>query len=198
MMNNHRPAVAIVDQNILSAMGLRHILQEVMPIMDVVSFGSFAELQANQPDRYVHYFVTMSVVLENRTFFTERRNKTIVLSPSLDHAQIADFHTICTNVTEEQLVRAILALEQHAHGRGQHLPEMPAHANAMPLSSREVEVLSLIAKGMMNKEIADRLNIGLTTVISHRKNIQEKLGVKTISALTIYAVMHGLVDINKI
>ena len=198
MMNNHRPAVAIVDQNILSAMGLRHILQEVMPIMDVVSFGSFAELQANQPDRHVHYFVTMSVVLENRTFFTERRNKTIVLSPSLDHAQLADFHTICTNVTEEQLVRAILALEQHAHGRGQHLPEMPAHANAMPLSSREVEVLSLIAKGMMNKEIADRLNIGLTTVISHRKNIQEKLGVKTISALTIYAVMHGLVDINKI
>lgn len=197
-MNNHRPAVAIVDQNILSAMGLRHILQEVMPIMDVLSFGSFAELQANQPDRYVHYFVTMSVVLENRTFFTERRNKTIVLSPSLDHAQVADFHTICTNVTEEQLVRAILALEQHAHGRGQHLPEMPAHANAMPLSSREVEVLSLIAKGMMNKEIADRLNIGLTTVISHRKNIQEKLGVKTISALTIYAVMHGLVDINKI
>lgn len=197
-MNNHRPAVAIVDQNILSAMGLRHILQEVMPIMDIVSFGSFAELQANQPDRYVHYFVTMSVVLENRTFFTERRNKTIVLSPSLDHAQLAGFHTICTNVTEEQLVRAILALEQHAHGRGQHLPEMPAHANAMPLSSREVEVLSLIAKGLMNKEIADRLNIGLTTVISHRKNIQEKLGVKTVSALTIYAVMHGLVDINRI
>lgn len=198
MLNTHRPTVAIVDQNILSAMGLRHILQEVMPIMDVVSFGSFAELQANQPDSYVHYFATMSVVLENRTFFTERRNKTIVLSPSLDHAQLADFHTVCTNVTEEQLVRAILALEQHAHGRGQHLPEMPAHANAMPLSSREVEVLSLIAKGMMNKEIADRLNIGLTTVISHRKNIQEKLGVKTISALTIYAVMHGLVDINKI
>ena len=197
-MNSHRPTVAIVDQNILSAMGLRHILQEVMPIMDIVSFGSFAELQANQPDRYVHYFVTMSVVLENRTFFTERRNKTIILSPSLDHAQLAGFHTICTNVTEEQLVRAILALEQHAHGRGQHLPEMPAHANAMPLSSREVEVLSLIAKGLMNKEIADRLNIGLTTVISHRKNIQEKLGVKTVSALTIYAVMHGLVDINRI
>ena len=34
--------------------------------------------------------------------------------------------------------------------------------------------------------------------ISHRKNIQEKLGVKTVSALTIYAVMHGLVDINRI
>lgn len=197
-MNSHRPTVAIVDQNILSAMGLRHILQEVMPIMDVVSFGSFAELQANHPDSYVHYFVNMSVVLENRAFFTERHNKTIVLSPSLDHAQLADFHTICTNVAEEQLVRAVLALEQHAHGHGQHLPEMPHNAQANILSSREIEVLSLIAKGLMNKEIADRLNIALTTVISHRKNIQEKLGVKTVSALTIYAVMHGLVDINRI
>ena len=39
---------------------------------------------------------------------------------------------------------------------------------------------------------------GLTTVITHRKNIMEKLGMKSVSALTIYAVMHGYVDINKI
>jgi DNA-binding NarL/FixJ family response regulator len=50
----------------------------------------------------------------------------------------------------------------------------------------------------LNKEIADRLNIGLTTVISHRKNIQEKLGKKSVAALTIYAVMQGYVDINEI
>ena len=44
----------------------------------------------------------------------------------------------------------------------------------------------------------DLLCIGLTTVITHRKNIQEKLGLKSVSALTIYAVMHGYVDINHI
>jgi DNA-binding NarL/FixJ family response regulator len=59
-------------------------------------------------------------------------------------------------------------------------------------------VLSLIAQGLLNKEIADKLNIGLTTVISHRKNITEKLGIKSVSALTIYSVMHGYVDLNKI
>ena len=53
-------------------------------------------------------------------------------------------------------------------------------------------------QGYINKEIAERLNIGLTTVITHRKNIQDKLGMKSVSALTIYAVMHGFVDINKI
>jgi DNA-binding NarL/FixJ family response regulator len=59
-------------------------------------------------------------------------------------------------------------------------------------------VMSLIVKGCINKEIADKLNIGMTTVITHRKNIMEKLGLKSVSALTIYAVMHGYVDINKI
>ena len=56
----------------------------------------------------------------------------------------------------------------------------------------------MVAKGKINKEIADLLCIGLTTVITHRKNIQEKLGIKSVSALTIYAVMHGFVDINHI
>ena len=53
-------------------------------------------------------------------------------------------------------------------------------------------------EGKINKEIADTLCIGLSTVITHRKNIQEKLGLKSVSSLTIYAVMHGYVDINKI
>lgn len=55
-----------------------------------------------------------------------------------------------------------------------------------------------MAQGYINKEIADKLCIGLTTVITHRKKIQEKLGLKSVSALTIYAVMQGLVDINRI
>jgi DNA-binding NarL/FixJ family response regulator len=75
---------------------------------------------------------------------------------------------------------------------------MPKAVESKVLTDREVEVLSLIAQGYLNKEIADKLNICLTTVITHRKNIQEKLGKKSVAALTIYAVMHGYVDINKI
>ena len=58
--------------------------------------------------------------------------------------------------------------------------------------------MTLIVQGLINKEIADRLNIALATVITHRRNIMDKLGVKSVSALTVYAVMHGYVDINKI
>ena len=78
------------------------------------------------------------------------------------------------------------------------MPVMTHIAADNNLSSREIEVLSLVAQGYMNKEIADRLNISITTVISHRKNIQDKLKVRSVSALTIYAVMHGYVDISKI
>ena len=58
--------------------------------------------------------------------------------------------------------------------------------------------MTLIVQGYINKQIADRLNIALSTVITHRKNIMDKLGFRSVSALTIYAVMHGYVDINKI
>jgi DNA-binding CsgD family transcriptional regulator len=62
------------------------------------------------------------------------------------------------------------------------------------LSPREKEVLKLVAQGLMNKEIADHLKIGLTTVITHRKNIVEKLGIKSISGLTVYAYTQGYLD----
>ena len=66
------------------------------------------------------------------------------------------------------------------------------------LSVREIEVLILITKGLINKEIADKLNISLTTVISHRKNITEKLGIKSVSGLTVYAVMNGYIEADRI
>ena len=58
--------------------------------------------------------------------------------------------------------------------------------------------MQLIVLGHINKEIADRLCIGLSTVITHRKNIMEKLHIRSVSALTIYAVTHGYVNIDDI
>jgi DNA-binding NarL/FixJ family response regulator len=194
-----RPKVAVIDSNTLATMGLKQILQNVMPIMTIDTYGSQAELEANEPDCYFHYFVAMNIVLENMSFYAARRRKTIVLTLSLDTmSQLSEFHSLCINVPEQELVRSLLMLEQHAHGQGQNMPPMPSVLTQKILSDREIEVMSLIVQGFINKEIAEKLNIGLTTVITHRKKIMEKLGMKSVSALTIYAVMHGYVDINKI
>ncbi len=66
------------------------------------------------------------------------------------------------------------------------------------LTPREVEVLRELVMGHINKEIAARLNISLTTVITHRRNIMEKLHAKSVATLAIYAVMHGIVSADKI
>lgn len=194
-----RPKIAIIDPNTLAVLGLKQLLQNVLPIMTVDTFGSFAELEASHPDSYFHYFTAMNIVLENKAFFTERKRKTIVLTLSLDTTStLSDFHSLCINVPEQELVRSLLALQQSAHGHGKNMPPMPEVLNRKILSDREIEVMSLIVQGYINKEIAEKLNIGLATVITHRKNIMDKLGMKSVSALTIYAVMHGYVDINKI
>ena len=195
----NRPKVAIVDANTLAVLGLKQMLQTAMPIMTVDTFGSFAELEANHPEQYFHYFVAMNIVLEHKTFFLDQRKKTIVLTLSRETtSQLSEFHSLCINVPEEELVRSLLMLEQHAHGHGQNLPQMPKALQRKILSDREIEVMSLIVQGYINKEIADKLNISLSTVITHRKNIMDKLGLRSVSALTIYAVTHNYVDINSI
>ena len=198
-MNYTRPKIAIVDANTLSVLGLKQLLQTVMPIMSVDTYGTMTELTANNPEQYMHYFVAMNIVLENRVFFSDRRRKTIVLTLSLaSSSQLAEFHSICINVPEDQLVRQLLTLQQMAHGGGRNMPPMPPVLQQKILSDREIEVMALIVQGCINKEIADKLNIGLATVVTHRRKIMEKLGMKSVSALTIYAVTHGYVDINRI
>ncbi|MCG8307851.1 MAG: helix-turn-helix transcriptional regulator [Cytophagales bacterium] len=66
------------------------------------------------------------------------------------------------------------------------------------LTEREIEVVKLVAFGKTNKEIAKELCISIHTVISHRKNITEKLGIKSISGLTVYAILNNLIDASSI
>jgi len=66
------------------------------------------------------------------------------------------------------------------------------------LSDREIEILASVAQGLLNKEIADRHNISINTVITHRKNITRKTGIKTVAGLTVYAILNGYVDINSV
>lgn len=81
----------------------------------------------------------------------------------------------------------ITALKEKSQGNHRH-----------ELTSRELEVLKKVALGYTNKEIADQLFISAHTVISHRKNISEKTGIKTISGLTMLALLKKLIDINEI
>ena len=201
------PEIAIVDSNTLSCLGLQNLLEEIIQTAIIRSFRSFGELMDDTPDMYVHYFISSQIYFEHTAFFLERKPKTIVLVNGETVPQLSGMPTLNIYQDEQNLAKNILQLRQYGNQyRQNHGKPAPARHSDMAintaaghdLSAREIEVLVLITKGLINKEIADKLNISLTTVISHRKNITEKLGIKSVSGLTIYAVMHGYVEAYRI
>lgn len=71
-----------------------------------------------------------------------------------------------------------------------------SNENCNELSDREKEVLIHLVNGMSNKEIANALCISTHTVISHRKNLTKKLNIHSVAGLTIYAIVHNLINIE--
>ena len=199
-MMNHQPEIAIVEANTLTSLGLKTILERMIPMAVIRTFHSFGELTDDTPDMYAHYFISAQIYVEHNAFFLPRKRKTIVLAGDSHQFQLSGVPILNIYQAEEQLVNDILKLHQHAHHDGYPVKDMPPTppTTGHELSAREIEVLVLITKGLINKEIADKLNIGLTTVITHRKNITEKLGIKSVSGLTIYAVMNGYVEADRI
>ena len=185
----HQPEIAIIEPNTLTALGLRTILEELIPEAVIRTFSSFERLIDDTPDMYAHYFVSAHVYFEHTSFFLERKPKCIVLSagePSL----LTGIPSLNILLPQEQLVKTIMQTRKRGHELTHHpVPAAPTDTEH-ELTPREIEVLRLVTKGLINKEIADKLHISLTTVISHRKNITEKLGIKSVSGLAIYAVMH--------
>ena len=199
-MMNHQPEIAIVEANTLTSLGLKTILERMIPMAVIRTFHSFGELTDDTPDMYAHYFISAQIYVEHNAFFLPRKRKTIVLAGDSHQFQLSGVPILNIYQAEEQLVKDILKLHQHAHHDGYPVKDMPPTppTTGHELSAREIEVLVLITKGLINKEIADKLNIGLTTVITHRKNITEKLGIKSVSGLTIYALMNGYVEADRI
>jgi DNA-binding CsgD family transcriptional regulator len=66
------------------------------------------------------------------------------------------------------------------------------------LSAREITILKHVVLGLTNQEIADKLFLSVHTVTTHRKNINKKLGIKTVSGLMVYALMNQLVSMDEL
>lgn len=98
-------------------------------------------------------------------------------------------------VLEDTILAPMLAPKERTVLEGRLDPETTQEDH---LSQREKEILVSVAKGMLNKEIADQLNLSIHTVITHRKNITRKTGIKTVAGLTVYAILNNLIDMNSV
>ena len=181
--------VLIVSPNQLQAIGLKYILDEYFS-PDLVILSSSPELPHLHKADII--FLPADLYALHESILTSFRKKIILLlDQAIPEPNNSFQYSIAVTTSESILIDKIESIFTSI--LSSHSQEKPVE-----LTSREIEVLKLVAKGLLNKQIADKLSISLHTVISHRKNITRKLGIKTVPGLTLYALMNGLISSNDI
>ena len=168
----------IITSDTPRALGLRGILNQYFDIDTVIlrpGKDILPELDDEETPSTI-YIVDSEVYYSVGDFFIPRRSRIVVIG-----SQPGMF---AMNQSEGDLVEEL-------RGRLDDMSAVVVEQSAPGLSQREVEVLRHIALGHLNKEIADALGISINTVLSHRKNITPKLGIRSASGLSVYAMMNG-------
>lgn len=183
--------IALIGLTILERMGLREIVS-LFPKVETRDFNHVGEVASRDSDADA-FVVDSEAYLLNPTFFLPRRAQTLVVMRHSrrnrgkeDNVQEDALPaTIYFDSDEAEIEDAVLTIIK---GAKKH-----ESASDSRLSTREMEVLRELAGGKTNKEIADTLCISVNTVITHRKNISGKLGIHSVSGLSLYAVMNGII-----
>ena len=112
-------------------------------------------------------------------------------------------------VTKDKPTGHLLEAIRHVFKGGLHFPSdmtdailnpgakpAPSEAGVAALTDRERQVLSLLAEGLANKEVARKLGISVRTAETHREHLSRKLQISTVAGLTKYAIQHGLTSLR--
>lgn len=184
-MNKGNKIVIITSLPIIGY-SVKQILSEYFDMDNSRIYHTFTDMKTdNGCDNNYMYIVEPEILLSNYEFFALRRQKTLLISEN--KTENIQFNVINISKSINHIVDSFqnILTEIDSVSKKEEKKE--------PLSAREIDVLKLIIKGKINKEIADELFISLNTVLTHRKNITSKLGIKTVSGLTFYAMMNGYI-----
>lgn len=185
--------VIFIHKSEIIAKGLQSIVNSSLN-MDLVHICNISDVlnYSNLNDSYILFIVDKQLdpkVVFDGLIKLRKSNLTDLLW--FDIGENADDSSINICNSSNQVVKIITDYLTRA---GLYKERVEVH----DLSDRELDVLKLVAKGFSSKDIADKLFISIHTVISHRKNITDKLGIKSISGLTVYAILNKYVDLSDI
>lgn len=134
----------------------------------------------------VLFLISMRLYVRNKELLENKKKKFVFLT----YKNMEIPHINYLKTTEEEFITTIeMALGIHA---------LDSRDEDDVLTESERNVLRQIALGLSNKDIANKLFLSVHTVTTHRKNITKKLDIKSISGLTVYAILNKLVAINDI
>lgn len=176
----------------------------VFPYIEALLRGDAAEGERPDglfTDRHDDVALKLQELMDIMVRYYPRRNSDIINSALSDiincERQILEHCTI-EDLMFEPAVREIerrIGGKQASRRKGSGKDPEPA---AETLSQREKEIIRLVACGLSNKEIADKLFLSVHTVTTHRRNISAKLDIHSPAALTIYAVINHIVSIDDV
>ena len=192
------PCIAIIDRNTLGATALRNILWNTFSNVEVHLYNSMDSFIRDSNRHFIHFFIESDILFKHIDEFITLRKQTTVLSVGRNRRFAEEgFNILDISMSEAEITDRLLHIQLISRFEDpQEIKRNKGIGEA--LSSREKEVLKLMIKGLINKEIAQQLEISVTTVIFHRNNICEKLQTRSIGKLTIFAVLSGIIDINEI
>ena len=184
--------VVICEESDIIASGIKKIAEGIK-LNVVAHIRNVAQLtdKIRQTDAQI-LIIDLSVLGQFRNDFMQSLNRefveleTVVFANScIDRKTLSQYENAFTiNDSQEEIEEL---LERVAHSNKNK-------ASSDTLSKREKDILIAVAKGMMNKEISEELNISIHTVITHRKNITKKTGIHSVSGFTVYALLNNLID----
>jgi len=178
-------------------LGIRSLFQTLNSNLNLQEFSSYQDLtdylSEDVPD--IICIVGEMIPCPKHKNFQALKNQHptiqwIVLDTTMRFSEMADLLLLQSH-NQEQTIAKIQDFFKQMDFRSRKI-------ESQQLSQREQDVLKHIALGYSNKEISEQLYLSIHTVISHRRNLTDKLGIKTISGLTVYAIINGLVKAEEV
>ena len=181
--------IVIIHPAGLLRRGLSAVLEDLHTVR-IFCFSAFSEIRFDDLRTVKKLMLIVPVTCR----FTDEllRLRTSVADHELIGIKVSEDETFRANVFDHVLPLNVPA--DHLRELAERFFEHDEQSGTDELTNREKEVLRLIAMGNTNKAIAETLFISTHTVISHRKNITEKLGIKSIPGLTVYAIIQKIID----
>ncbi len=188
--------IAIAEPSTMLRIGLGEMIKSLPDVDVVLSTDSINTLLSRVPALKPQIIIINPQLFDYHkrsvvnTVHDEFQNTHLIalVTSLIDSQQLRQFSGIIEINDDKQRVKSTI---------NQVITEIKSDnddSDAAPLSEREKEVLICLSKGQRNNEIAEALNISVHTVITHRKNIVRKTGIKSVAALTVYAILNNLID----
>lgn len=196
-MSNHKKILAVAETSYIIRKGLVYALSQLPFVQKVIELKEHEDIpyQLNimQPDAVIINPMLLSHGIKQdakQQLKLERKIPIIALVYNLIDEQFYKSYDSILRINDlESKIEEIVS---------KCFEETKNHPEQDDLSDREKMILISVVKGLSNKEIADYHNISIHTVITHRRNIGRKLGIHSVSGLTVYAILNKLVDIKEI